>query len=95
MPRAFKNPRQNDPKDGELSLFERVTIAFTNWLDSNGTLSIRKAARQCGVPKSTLEDRIHGKATKLQDGEKRQRLTPEEEQSGQMDPTFAGLGLAS
>ncbi|KAL2043667.1 hypothetical protein ABVK25_012559 [Lepraria finkii] len=81
MPKAFKNLSQNDLEEGELPLLERVAIAHANWLNAEGTLSIRKAARQCGIPKSTLEDRIHKKTTKAEEGQKRQRLTPEEEES--------------
>ena len=59
----------------------RLELAYNDWNTSEGTLSIRKATRQYGLAKGTLDRRIHGQATKKQDGEKRQRLTPEEEQA--------------
>ena len=59
----------------------RLELAYNDWNTSEGTLSIRKATRQYGLAKGALDRRIHGQATKKQDGEKRQRLTPEEEQA--------------
>ena len=56
-------------------------LAYNNWNTSEGTLSIRKATRQYGLAKGALDRRIYGQATKKQDSEKRQRLTPEEEQA--------------
>ncbi|KAH8799439.1 hypothetical protein F5884DRAFT_639933, partial [Xylogone sp. PMI_703] len=45
-----------------------------------GAISCRKAARIYGVPKSTLADRIHRSKPLKEENERRQRLTPAEEE---------------
>ncbi|KAK3172796.1 hypothetical protein OEA41_006121 [Lepraria neglecta] len=59
----------------------RLELAYNNWNTSEGTLSIRKVIRQYSLVKGALDRCIYRQATKKQDGEKRQRLTPEEEQA--------------
>lgn len=67
----------------ELSREDRLELAHTAWLDAGGPrnkiLSIRKAAIQHGIPKSTLVDRINGRQSHSVAQEDRQRLSPGEE----------------
>ena len=46
--------------DTEIPRSERIDLALKAWRDTAGTLSISEAARDYGIPKSTLVDRIHG-----------------------------------
>jgi helix-turn-helix, Psq domain/Tc5 transposase DNA-binding domain len=62
----------------ELPIEERIEMALTA-IDSG--LSLRKAAKVHGIPRSTLSDRKRGIATRDIAHKKMQRLTPEEEHS--------------
>lgn len=78
-------PEPSDAEDPpEIPLLERVDLAVQRWKnanagDANSTLSMRKAAKQYGVPRSTLDDRINGRVTTQIARQNRQKLTPEEE----------------
>jgi hypothetical protein len=63
----------------ELADTVRLEMAFDAWKDANDHLSIRKAARQHGIPWETLRDRIKGAKPKAVDVESRQRLSAKEE----------------
>jgi hypothetical protein len=54
-------------------------MAWEAYIDSNGKLSIRKAAEYHGVKWETLRDRINGNITHKQAAESQQRLTAVEE----------------
>ena len=68
---------EGDPD--ELSESVRLEMAYDTFLDYNGGQSIRKTAREHGIPWETLRDRIKGAKTKAQDAESRQRLLAKEE----------------
>lgn len=69
--------------DVELPQEKRIELAHARWLEAkavNEILSITKAAKKHGVPKSTLVDRINnGKKPAIVYRREQQRLTPEEE----------------
>lgn len=69
--------------DTELDREDRIELAHTAWLDAGGpknkTLSITKAAKQHGVSKSTLVDRINGAQSYSISREYQKRLTSGEE----------------
>ena len=68
-----------DPE--ELPKERRLELAHSAWKDPTNTLSIRKIALQYGVAKTTLDNRIRGRISKLEEAERRQRLTPQEEEA--------------
>ena len=76
-----KKPVVDFPDDPEeLSYETRLEMAWEAYLDSNGKLSIRKAAAQHGIPQwERLRDRINGMKPKKLEAELRQRLSPTEE----------------
>jgi hypothetical protein len=75
-----KNPQVDFPDEpDELPYEERITLAWEAYLDANGHLSIRKAAKRHGVDWERLRDRINGKKSKAEDVASRQRLGPREE----------------
>lgn len=41
--------------------------------------SVRKVAKQYGIPKSSLHDRFNGKMTRKEEHQRRQKLNPQEE----------------
>jgi hypothetical protein len=68
----------DDPE--EIPYEDRLTMAWEAWADSNGKLSIRKAAKQYGIEYwERLCDRIRGMKPKEKAAEQRQRLGPKEE----------------
>ena len=67
------------PPEAEQPYEDRVQLAVSAWKNANGTLSMREAARQHGISKSTLDYRIRGHMTATARNQKQQRLTPEEE----------------
>jgi len=69
-------------EDIELSQEERITLAQACWNEAtaaNQNPSITKIARQHGIPKSTLTDRINGRKAASVRNQHFQRLSPEEE----------------
>jgi hypothetical protein len=69
-------------EDIELSQEERITLAHTRWNEAsaaNEPLSKAKLARQYGIPRSTLIDRINGRTAASARNQQFQRLSPEEE----------------
>ncbi len=69
--------------EAELSREDRIELAYTAWLEAGGTgnriLSITKAAKQHGIPKSTLVDRVNGSQSNSVAHEDQQRLSSGEE----------------
>ncbi len=67
----------------ELGREDRIELAYTAWIEAGGhgnrILSITKAAKQHGIPKSTLADRIRGRKPTSDAHEGQQRITPGEE----------------
>jgi len=56
-----KKPIVDYPDDpNEIPYYERLEMAWEAYIDSNGKLSIRKAAKYHGVKWETLRDRING-----------------------------------
>lgn len=75
-----KKPIVDYPDDpDEIPYHERLEMAWEAYIDSNGKLSIRKAAEYHGVKWETLRDRINGNIIYKQAAESQQRLTPMEE----------------
>jgi hypothetical protein len=76
-----KNPTVDYPDDpDELPFEDRLQMAWEAYLDSNGKLSIRKAAEQHGIDRwERLRDRINGMKPRKEEAESRQRLSPQEE----------------
>ncbi len=69
-------------EDIELSQEERITLAHARWNEAtaaNENSSKAKLARQHGIPKSTLTDRINGRKAASARNQHFQRLSPEEE----------------
>jgi hypothetical protein len=69
-------------EDIELSQEERITLAHARWNEAsaaNENPSKAKLARQYGIPKSTLTDRINDRKTAAARNQHFQRLSPEEE----------------
>jgi hypothetical protein len=61
---------------------QRIALAHQTWKDSNGQLSMRKAAAQFGVSYSTLQDRIkNGAISKSEASQAMQRLSVREEEA--------------
>ncbi len=50
----------------EIPYEERLQLAQEKWKQSNGALSVRKAARMYRVRRETLRDRIHGAIPKAE-----------------------------
>ena len=69
--------------EAELSREDRIELAYTAWLKAGGIgnriLSITKAAKQHGIPKSTLVDRVNGSQSNSVAHEDQQRLSSGEE----------------
>ena len=67
----------------ELGREDRIELAYTTWIEAGGPgnriLSITKAAKQHGIPKSTLTDRIKGRKPTSAAHEGQQRISPGEE----------------
>ena len=63
----------------ELPYEDRVQLAMIAWREAGGALSMRKAARQYAVSKSTLDYRTKGHTSPATRNQNQQRLTPEEE----------------
>jgi len=76
-----KKPDVDFPDDPEELPYEtRMEMAWEAYLDSNGKLSIRKAAEQHGIPLwERLRDRINGMKPWKVDAESRQKLSAKEE----------------
>jgi hypothetical protein len=76
-----KKPDVDFPDDPEELPYEtRMEMAWEAYLDSNGKLSIRKAAEQHGIPSwERLRDRINGMKPRKVDAESRQKLSAKEE----------------
>ena len=72
-----------DPPDAdeELSKELRLTLAYEHYRSPTHNDSISKIAREYGVPRSTLQDRIHGKTPHAEIVKFRQRLTEGEEKA--------------
>ena len=68
----------DDPE--EILYAKRLEMAQEAHVDSNGTLLIRKVAKQYGVVQETLRDRINSVQTVKKENTSRQRLSPVEEQ---------------
>jgi hypothetical protein len=64
-----------------ISYEERLQLAHKIWRESDGTMSIVKAANMYGVKKSTLRDRIKGAIPKAEASQNMQRLSPGEEEA--------------
>ena len=58
----------------EIPYEQRLTMAWEAYIDSNGKLSIRKAAAQHGIQWERLRDRINGAKPRNKEAETRQRL---------------------
>ncbi len=67
----------------ELGREDRIELAYTAWIEAGGhgnrILLITKAAKQYGILKSTLADRIRGRKLISDTYEGQQRITPGEE----------------
>ena len=63
----------------ELPQTERMVLAIKAYRED--PKSMRRIAKQYGVPKSSLFDRINGAASKKEESQRRQRLSPQEEQA--------------
>jgi hypothetical protein len=75
-----KKPIVDYPDDpDEIPYADRLEMAWEAYIDSNGKLSIRKAAEYHGVKWETLRDRINGKKSHKESSEGQQRLSPVEE----------------
>lgn len=68
-----------DSDQEELPKPLRISMAHQAWKAANGTLLIRKAARQHGISYRTLIDRIQGAVSKQEANEAMQKLIPTEE----------------
>jgi hypothetical protein len=64
-----------------LSRSERLFPADKAWVDANGALSMKKAARQYDTVYSTLYNQIHESTSFEESRTARQRLSPGEEQA--------------
>ena len=62
---------------GEISQKERLQLALEAC--KSNQKSMRKVAKQYGVPKSSLHDRVNGKMTRKEEHQRRQKLSPQEE----------------
>ena len=66
-------------------LSQRIEKALLAWNNAGGKgntkLSMTKAARKNGILPSTLQDRINGAKSRVEQHEEMQRLFPEEEQA--------------
>lgn len=74
----------SSPEEVELPLEERIQLALARYQEAQlakETISQRKIARLHGVPKSTLQDRIHGRQATHIRNEQFQRLSSEEEEA--------------
>jgi hypothetical protein len=60
---------------------ERLFPADKAWVDANGALSMKKAARQYDIVYSTLYNQIHESTSFEESRTARQRLPPGEEQA--------------
>lgn len=76
-----KNHAVDYPDDPDEVPYEiRLERAWEDWADSNGKLSIRKAAERHGIPQwERLRDRINGIQPRNLVAQSQQRLTPKEE----------------
>ena len=63
----------------EIPYEQRLTMAWEAYIDSNGKLSIRKAAAQHGIQWERLRDCINGAKPRNKEAETRRRLGPQEE----------------
>lgn len=61
----------------ELPQKERLRLALEAY--KKDPKSMRKVAKQYGIPKSSLHDRVNGKMTKKEEQQRRQKLSPQEE----------------
>ena len=62
---------------GEISQKERLQLALEAC--KSNQKSMRKVAKQYGIPKSSLHDRVNGKMTRKEEHQRRQKLNPQEE----------------
>ena len=62
---------------GEISQKERLQLALEAC--KSNQKSMRKVAKQYGIPKSSLHDRVNGKMTRKEEHQRRQKLSPQEE----------------
>ena len=63
----------------EIPLEDRIQNAIEVWRAGNGLVSQRKIAKNHGISRITLTNRIAGKPSKNKRSENLQRLTPEKE----------------
>ena len=74
-------PKQPSVSDvgfsGEISQKERLQLALEAC--KSNQKSMRKVAKQYGIPKSSLHDRVNGKMTRKEEHQRRQKLSPQEE----------------
>ena len=61
----------------EISQKERLQLALEACKSNQN--SMRKVAKQYGIPKSSLHDRVNGKMTRKEEHQRRQKLSPQEE----------------
>lgn len=70
----------NQPLDlTSLTQEQKIQLAITAIQHSGGTLSIRRAATDYGVPRTTLQDRMNGVLTRTAAHAHQQALTPAQE----------------
>ena len=62
---------------GEISQKERLRLALEAC--KSHQKSMRKVAKQYGIPKSSLHNRVNGKMTRKEEHQRRQKLSPQEE----------------
>ena len=65
----------------ELPYSERIDMALNAWKQGNGTISLKKAAKQHGVTYSTLQARTKGSNSRVSASQARQRLSVQEEEA--------------
>ena len=65
----------------EIPREERLQLAQEFWRQSNGAVTITRAAMMYGVRRETLRDQIHGARSRSESHQKLQRLSPGEEKA--------------
>jgi hypothetical protein len=65
----------------ELSTAERIDTAFNAWKEANGTISLRKAAKQHGIGFGTLQARSKGSTSRESANQAKQRVSVQEEEA--------------
>ena len=71
----------SEPVFPEIPREERLQLAQEFWRQSNGAVTITRAAMMYGLRRETLRDRIHGARSRSESHQKLQRLSPGEEKA--------------